>query len=73
MQGGLLLDQKLKRRHKPIIGIVDDITDDTSINAEALKTEHLEEPKHFGIHLSKLRALENDRVQDKEQEIVDIF
>ena len=74
MKGGLKLDRKLtKRKHKPIIGIVDDITDDTSVDTSALKEEHLEEPQHFGIHLSKLESLDNERVQDKEQEIVDIF
>ena len=74
MKGGLKLDGKLtKHKHNPIIGIVDDITDDTSIDTTALKEEHLEEPQHFGIHLSKLETLDNERVQDKENEIVDIF
>ena len=73
MKGGLKLDRKLTNKHKPIIGIVDDITDDSSINTNALKEEHLEEPQHFGIHLSKLETLDNERVQDKEGEIVDIF
>ena len=73
MKGGLKLDRKLTNKHKPIIGIVDDITDDNSINTNALKEEHLEEPQHFGIHLSKLETLDNERVQDKEGEIVDIF
>ena len=73
MKGGLKLDRKLTSKHKPIIGIVDDITDDNSINTNALKEEHLEDPQHFGIHLSKLETLDNERVQDKEREIVDIF
>ena len=74
MKGGLKLDRKLTRRkHKPIIGIVDDIRDDTSIDTAALIEEHLEEPQHFGIHLSKLESLDNERVQDKEGDIVDIF
>ena len=73
MRGGLKLDRKLKHKNKPIIGIVDDIEEDDSINTDALKEEHLQEPQHFGIHLSKLESLDNERVQDKEREIVDIF
>ena len=73
MKGGLKLDRKLKNKHKPIIGIVDYITDDASIDTNALKEEHIEEPQHFGIHLSKLETLDNERVQDREREIVDIF
>ena len=74
MNGGLPLDQKLKKtKHRPIVGIVDDLKDDPAVNTDALKREHLEEAQHFGIHLSKLETLANERVKDKETDIVDIF
>ena len=52
---------------------MDDLKDDPAVNTDALKREHLEEAQHFGIHLSKLETLANERVKDKETDIVDIF
>ena len=76
LKGGLILDtlEADKRPYKPLVGFVDDISDDVFVNIEKMKLEHQEKPEHFGIHLSKLKALENDRVQEKEREIIsDIF
>ena len=76
LKGGLLLDnlEGDKTPYKPPVGFVDDLSDDVLVNIEKMKLEHQEKPEHFGIHLSKLKALENDRVQDKGREIIaDIF
>ena len=76
LKGGLILDtlEDDKRPYRPLVGFVDDISDDLFVNLQKMKLEHQEKPEHFGIHLSKLKALENDRVQEKEREIIsDIF
>ena len=76
LNGGLFLDTKLMKgfKRKPAIGMVDDLGKDPLFNVEKMKREHNEKPEHFGIHLSKLKSLENDRVKDRETEIIsDIF
>ena len=78
LTGGLLLEgleSKSNAAKKPYIRIVDDISNDIYVNMQKMREEHEQKPEHFGIHLSKLKALENDTVtQDNNTEIIsDIF
>ena len=77
LTGGLLLDgaeSRSKTASKPYISIVDDISNDMYVNMQKMREEHEQKPEHFGIHLSKLKALENDTVTDNKTEIIsDIF
>ena len=77
LTGGLLLDgyqKKIDGAKKPFISIVDDITDDIYVNMKKMREEHEQKPEHFGIHLSKLKALENDTLKQNQTEIIsDIF
>ena len=78
LTGGLLLEGLETKRNaakKPYIRIVDDISNDIYVNMQKMREEHEQKPEHFGIHLSKLKALENDTVtQDNKTEIIsDIF
>ena len=77
LTGGLLLDGTESgggAARKPYISIVDDISNDIYVNMQKMREEHEQKPKHFGIHLSKLKALENDTVTDNKTEIIsDIF
>ena len=77
LTGGLLLDGAESGggpARKPYISIVDDISNDIYVNMQKMREEHEQKPEHFGIHLSKLKALENDTVTDNKTEIIsDIF
>ena len=78
LTGGLLLEGLETKRNvakKPYIRIVDDISNDIYVNMQKMREEHEQKPEHFGIHLSKLKALENDTVtQENQTEIIsDIF
>lgn len=78
LTGGLLLDGagsiRSQAASKPYISIVDDISNDMYVNMQKMREEHEQKPEHFGIHLSKLKALENDTVTDNKTEIIsDIF
>ena len=78
LTGGLLLEgfeSKSNAAKKPYIRIVDDISNDIYVNMQKMREEHEQKPEHFGIHLSKLKALENDTVtQENKTEIIsDIF
>ena len=68
LHGGLVLAGLKQKIGTPnaIIGKVDDISESKLVNFEKMKQEHEEKPKHYGIHLSKLQSLENDRVQGRE-------
>ena len=75
LNGGLFLDNTSAHSHKkPLVGLTDDLRNDAFFNYEKMRREHEEKPEHFGIHLSKLKSLENERVKDRETEIIsDIF
>ena len=76
LRGGLKLTEDLiERKHGPLVGVVDDLKDATTIDIDAMIKEHIHEPKHFGIHVSQLETLHPDSVkQHKDMSIIaDVF
>jgi len=76
LRGGLRLTKDLnERKHGPLVGVVDDLKDATTIDIDAMIKEHVHEPKHFGIHVSQLETLHPDSVkQHKDMSIIaDVF
>ena len=65
LKGGLeLVKDSQERNHNPFIGVVDDLLE----NEEMIK-EHVDEPKHFGIHVAHLETMAPDIGKDDDRDM----
>lgn len=67
LRGGLKLgDDSRERGCKPsvVVGVVDDVGDDPTVNVDKMVREHYKDPSHFGIHISQLETLSPEGVKE---------
>ena len=67
LRGGLKLGEDSREgRGKPsvVVGVVDDVRDDPTVDMEKMVREHYKDPTHFGIHISQLETLSPDGVKE---------